>query len=122
MHSYTGTITDAPRYFDPVPNDTDSDQDQLRRTTIAHLANNGMPAREDVRIYKLAYNLRGDSVVATVGGKHERPGGDLIEFIFQSADRPELYYVAGPYSGVMTGSLAMVGQDMSPRPVLFSEN
>lgn len=114
-------MTDAPYYFDPVIDPNDSDQDKYRRATIRHFADNGLHVREDVRIYKLAYKLRGKRIVATVGDRHDRPGGDLVEFIFESSDQPQLYYVAGPYSGVMTGGPVMVGQDMSPHPTLFAE-
>lgn len=100
----------------------ESDQDHFRREVVTHLTKNGFPVREDVRIYQLTYNLRGARVIATVGEMHERPGGDFIEFIFQSADRPGLYFVTGPGSGVVKGGPVMVGQDMLPRPVLFSEN
>lgn len=114
-------MTATPQYFDPMLDANEADQDKWRRGVIAHLADNGQPVCEDVRIYRLAYNLRGEHIVATVGEMHERPGGDFVEFIFQSADRPGLYYVTGPGSGVLKGGPAMVGADMSPRPVPFSE-
>lgn len=111
----------APQYFDPLLEKDDPDHDQYRRAVVQHLAEAGLPVQEDVRIYQLDYNLRGQRIVATVGQEHARPGGDYVEFIFKSADHPGLYFITGPVSGVLRGGPVMVGQNMDPRPVHFSD-
>lgn len=108
----------VPTFFDPLLRGQ-PDQLKFLRNTIPHLHQHGFDADKSTPIYQLMYKREGIAITATVGGVHQRPGGDFIEFIFKSQSRTNLFYICGPYSGVWKGNPVMVGDTMDPQPTYF---